>query len=155
MRRENLKYGVFTTNKEWAKSWIDTRRFFAQKDGAKVEQHKNSANELVYYLDNGDVYMWVRPTENSRGRRFTDAVVDISTCPLEIITHIIVPIVANRNNITIAESETEERMLFSFIEQLQKVASIKGDMPMYYEGYNIIDRNIRIDACCDETILGG
>ena len=150
-----MKYGVFTTNKEWAKSWIDTQRFFAQKDGAKVEQHRNSANELVYYLDNGDVYMWVKPIENSKGRRFTDAVVDISTCPLEIITHIIVPIVANRNNITIAESKTEERMLFSFIEQLQKVAAIKGDMPIYYEGYDVVDRNMRIDAYGCEITLGG
>lgn len=150
-----MKYGVFTTDKDWAKSWIDTQRFFAQKDGAKVEQHRNTANELVYYLDNGDVYMWVRPIENSRGRRFTDAVVDISTCPLEIISHIIVPIVANRNNITIAESKTEERSLFSFIEQLQKVATIKGDMPIYYEGYDVVDRNMRIDAYGCEITLGG
>lgn len=150
-----MKYGVFTTDKDWAKSWIDTQRFFAQKDGAKVEQHRNTANELVYCLDNGDVYMWVRPIENSRGRRFTDAVVDISTCPLEIISHIIVPIVANRNNITIAESKTEERSLFSFIEQLQKVAAIKGDMPIYYEGYDVVDRNMRIDAYGCEITLGG
>ena len=150
-----MKYGVFTTDKDWAKSWIDTQRFFAQKDGAKVEQHRNTANELVYYLDNGDVYMWARPIENSRGRRFTDAVVDISTCPLEIISHIIVPIIANRNNITIAESKTEERSLFSFIEQLQKVDAIKGDMPIYYEGYDVVDRNMRIDAYSCEITLGG
>ena len=70
-----MKYGVFTTNKDWAKSWIDTQRYFAQMKGVTVDKHRNSANELVYYMNNGDLYMWVRPSENSKGRRLDEAVV--------------------------------------------------------------------------------
>ncbi len=150
-----MKYGVFTTNKDWAKSWIDTQRRFAQMKGVTVDKHINSANEFVYYMNNGDLYMWVRPSENSRGRRLDNAVVDISTCPLEIITNVIIPIVKHSKDIVIAESRLDERTLFSFIEQLKKVAAIKGDMPICYEGYDVVDRNMKIDAYGGEITLGG
>ena len=149
-----MKYGVFTTNKDWAKSWIDTQRCFAQMKGVTIDKHINSANELVYYMNNGDLYMWVQP-KNSRGRRLDNAVVDISTCPLGIITNIIIPIVKHRKDIVIAESDSDERTLFSFIEQLKKVAAIKGDMPIYYEGYDVVDHNMKIDAYGGEITLGG
>lgn len=150
-----MRYGVFTTNKDWAKSWIDTQRYFAQMKGVTVDKHRNSANELMYYMNNGDLYMWVRPSENSRGIRLDEAVVDISTCPLEIITNIIIHIVKHRKDIVIAESKSDERTLFSFIEQLKKVAAIKGDMPIYYDGYDVTDRIMKIDSYCGDITLGG
>lgn len=130
-----IRCGVFTTDRDYAKGRID---YLKDKHGGKVEKYINSVNELSCYMDDGTNYIWIKPNDCARGYRCTQAVIDISTCPFDVIQKVILPICifADKEDFTIDQSKEEKLGLFQFIERLKKIAIIKGDIPVYYNDYD-------------------
>lgn len=136
LKPEKIRYGVFTSNKDFAKRMIDN---LIRNHKGKVENYRNTKNELSYYMDDGTNFIWLDTKESIRGFRCSKAIVDISTCSLEFIQMIIKPICiyADKDDFEIVASEDNiEYGLFQFINQLNKIACIKGDIPIYYNDYD-------------------
>lgn len=134
-----MKYGVFTKDWDYAKNCIDNFGWFTNDYGAKIDMYKCSKYDIQVRMTNGDTYTWVKPSDNARGRKFDCATIDISTCSLEAIQNVVLPscVFADRDNIKIGRSKPHgESKLFSLIEELEKVAAIKGNMPVYYNNYD-------------------
>lgn len=136
-----IRCGIFTTDREYAKCKID---YLKDKHGGKVEKYINSAHSISCYMEDGTNYIWINPNDNSRGYRCSQAIVDISTCSYDVIQRIILPICvfADKEDYTIVASKDEKLSLFQLIEMLEKIAIIKGDMPVYYNDYDSPPENI-------------
>ena len=130
-----IRHGVFTSDRVFAKMIIDNLKL--AHDG-KVEKYINSTHELSCYMDDGTIFIWLGANESIRGFRCARAVVDISTCSVEFIQKVIKPICiyADKEDFEIVTSEDTSGKLFEFINQLEKIAIIKGDIPVYYNDFD-------------------
>ena len=129
--------GVFTTDREYAEGIINCLK---DRHGGKVEKYINTTNELSCYMDDGTNYIWLKPNLQSKGFRCSQAIIDISTCSLDAIQRIILPIClvyGEREDLEVANSiPTGKTMLFKLANDLTKIAYIKGDIPVYYNDYD-------------------
>lgn len=130
-----VRHGVFTSDRDFAKLIID---YLRRSHGGKVEKYINSRNELSCYMDDGTNYIWLTTNKSIKGFRCSKATVDISTCSFDFIQNVIKPICifADEEDFQIVSSENAPCNLFHFIEQLRKIAIIKGDISVYYNDYN-------------------
>ena len=109
----------------------------------KVEKYINSTHELSCYMDDGTNFIWLGANESIIGFRCARAVVDISTCSVEFIQKVIKPICiyADKEDFEIVTSKEISGNLFEFINQLEKIAIIKGDIPVYYNNFDNCPNN--------------
>ena len=130
-----IRHGVFTSDKNFAKKIIDNLK---HAHGGKVEKYINSAYEVSCYMEDGTNFIWLDPNKSIRGFKCARAVVDISTCSMEFIQEAInhICIHAGKEDFEIVMSKEAKNNLFEFIEQLNKIAIIKGDIPVYYNDYD-------------------
>lgn len=130
-----IRCGVFTTDREFAKFHIDTLK---NNHGGKVVKYIYSANDISCCMDDGTNYVWLRPNLHNKGYRCSQAVIDISTCEFKEIEEIIIPIClfVDKEDFTIVRSKEEDMNLFDFIKTLEKIAILKGNIPVFYNDYD-------------------
>ena len=130
-----IRCGVFTTDKKFAKFHIDALK---NHHGGKVAKYLYSQNEISCYMDDGTNYIWLRPNLQNKGYRCSQAVVDISTCEFKQIEDIILPICifADKEDFAIVRSKENDMNLFKFIKMLEKIAILKGNIPVFYNDYD-------------------
>lgn len=136
LKPDKIRYGIFTTDREFAKRIIDNLKL---NHKGKVEKYINSKSELSCYMDDGTNFIWLKADESVKGFRCSKAIVDISTCSFEFISRILKPICiyAEEDDFEIVTSKDNIGYNISqFIDQLRKIAYIKGDIPVYYNDYD-------------------
>lgn len=130
-----IRCGVFTTDREFAKFHIDTLK---DNHVGKVVKYVHSTNDISCYMDDGTNYIWLRPNLHNRGYRCSQAVIDISTCNFKEIENVILPIClyVDKEDFMIVRSKEEDMNLFELIKTLEKIAILKGDIPVFYNDYD-------------------
>ena len=130
-----IRCGVFTTDREFAKFHIDTLK---NNHGGKVVKYIYSVNDISCYMDDGTNYVWLRPNLHNKGYRCSQAIIDISTCDFKEIENVILPIClyADKEDFKIVRSKEEDMNLFELIKILEKIAILKGDIPVFYNDYD-------------------
>lgn len=131
-----IRCGVFTTDREFAKFHIDALK---DNHGGKVVKYVHSKNDISCYMDDGTNYVWLCPNLHNRGYRCSQAVIDISTCDFKEIENVILPIClyADKEDFTIVRSKEKDMNLFELIKTLEKIAILKGDIPVFYNDYDL------------------
>ena len=122
---------------------INVILLFIHVTNGKVEKYINSTHELSCYMDDGTNFILLGANESIRGFRCARVVVDISTCSVEFIQKVIKPICiyADKEDFEIVTSKEASGNLFEFINQLEKIAIIKGDIPVYYNNIDNCPNN--------------
>ena len=107
---------------------------------SEVTKHIRTKSNLYVEFSDGTYLNWIRPNTNSRGQKVTDAYIDISTCSLEAIPTIILPLIVNierKPEIVIIDNnpDYEDYDLDTIIDRLQKIRYIKGNLQSvgYYD----------------------
>ena len=87
--------GIFTTDEIVALRVAKTIINDYRKLGIKTISQPRTKFDLSVEFSDGTYLKWIRPNTNSRGQKVTDAYIDISTCSLEAISTIILPLIVN------------------------------------------------------------
>lgn len=132
--------GIFTTDEITAlraASDIICKYKLSETD---VTKHIRTKSNLYVEFSDGTYLKWIKPNTNSRGQKVTDAYIDISTCSLEAISTIILPLIVNfdrESDIVIVDnnSDYKDYDLDTIIDRLQKIRYIKGNLQSvgYYD----------------------
>lgn len=120
-----ITYDVFTKDKDFAIKLITykTRR-------CKSVNIQSTPISYIANTDAGVIYRWVNPTNNNlRGIKANIGIIDIDTCPLDMIRLIVnyCIIIEEQCNI-ITQSRNEPYDLDTLIDRLEKVRYIKGNL---------------------------
>ena len=120
-----ITYGVFTKDKDFAIKLITykTRR-------CKSVNIQSTPISYIANTDTGVIYRWVNPTNNNlRGIKANIGIIDIDTCPLDMIRLIVnyCIIIEEQCNI-ITQSRIEPYDLDKLIDRVEKVSYIKGNL---------------------------
>ena len=132
--------GIFTTDEITAlraASDIICKYKLSETD---VTKHIRTKSNLYVEFSDGTYLKWIKPNTNSRGQKVTDAYIDISTCSLEAISTIILPLIVNierKPDIVIVDNNPDYKDydLDTIIDRLQKIRYIKGNLQSvdYYD----------------------
>ena len=132
--------GIFTTDETVALRVAKTIINDYRKLGIKTIRQPRTKFDLSVEFSDGTYLKWIRPNTNSRGQKVTDAYIDISTCSLEAISTIILPLIVNierKPEIVIIDnnSDYKDYDLDTIIDRLQKIRHIKGNLQSvgYYD----------------------
>lgn len=127
------KYGIFTTNREFANDTIDS---YVRSHNCPILKRVQSQYESLAIMQDGTEYKWIKPTLMSRGNRCSVGVIDLATCELEFIKNFIsaICIFAEKENYVFVDSaftlEEDKNTydLHTLIDRLQKIESILGNV---------------------------
>lgn len=152
------KYGIFTTDREFADYTIDG---YVRSHNCKCAKRVKFAYDSYALMEDGTKYQWIKPNDSARGHKYSVGVIDLATCEIQFIKEWILPICifAEKENFVFKDSEyTGNRAydLHTLIDRLQKVEAVLGNISnlRFYEecGY----ANIRnLDISCDEISFDG
>ena len=125
--------GIFTTDEITAlraASDIICKYKLSETD---VTKHIRTKSNLYVEFSDGTYLKWIRPNTNSRGQKVADAYIDISTCSLEAISTIILPLIVNierKPEIVIIDNNPDYKGydLDTLIDRLEKIRAIKGNL---------------------------
>lgn len=125
--------GIFTTDEITAlraASDIICQYKLSETD---VIKHIRTKSSLYVEFSDGTYLKWIRPNTNSRGQKVTDAYIDISTCSLEAISTIILPLIVNLEKepeIIVFDNNPNRKFydLDTLIDRLEKIRAIKGNL---------------------------
>ena len=125
--------GIFTTDEITAlraASDIICKYKLSETD---VTKHIRTKSNLYVEFSDGTYLKWIRPNTNSKGQKVTDAYIDISTCSLEAISTIILPLIVNierKPEIVIIDNNSDYKGydLDILIDRLEKIRVIKGNL---------------------------
>lgn len=116
---------IYTTDKKYAKRIIDN--LISKDPTAEVIKYVISSMEIRAELKDGSYYHLVSPNQNSRGVKPDISYIDIDTCSFDIIQNVIVPCNL-KEHFEIISSGSDNYDLDSFIDRLQKIRYIKGNL---------------------------
>ena len=125
--------GIFTTDEITAlraASDIICKYKLSETD---VTKHIRTKSNLYVEFSDGTYLKWIRSNTNSKGQKVTDAYIDISTCSLEPISTIILPLIVNFDRepeIVIVDNNPDYKGydLDTLIDRLEKIRVIKGNL---------------------------
>ena len=125
--------GIFTTDEITALRAASDILCKYKISETEVTKHIRTKSNLYVEFSDGTSLKWIRPNTNSRGQKVTDAYIDISTCSLEAISTIILPLIVNfdrESEIVIIDnnSDYKDYDLDTFIDRLEKIRAIKGNL---------------------------
>ena len=75
----NPKYGIFTTNRDFADKIIE------QYTKINILKRVKSANENYAIMKNGTQYKWIKPNDNALGNKCSAGIIDLATCSFDFI----------------------------------------------------------------------
>ena len=102
--------GIFTTDEITALRAASNILYKYKISETEVTKHIRTKSNLYVEFSDGTYLKWIRPNTNSKGQKVTDAYIDISTCSLEAISTIILPLIVNL--------EKSLKLLFLIITQI-------------------------------------
>ena len=125
--------GIFTTDEITALRAASDIICKYKISETEVTKHIRTKSNLYVEFSDGTSLKWIRPNTNSRGQKVTDAYIDISTCSLETISTIILPLIVNFDrepDIVIIDnnSDYKDYDLDILIDRLEKIRVIKGNL---------------------------
>lgn len=125
--------GIFTTDEITALRAASDIIYKYKLSETDVTKHIRTKSNLYVEFSDGTFLKWIRPNTNSRGQKITDAYIDISTCSLEAISTIILPLIVNFDrepDIVIVDNNPDYKDydLDTFIDRLEKIRAIKGNL---------------------------
>lgn len=146
------KYGIFTTDKDFADAQIDG---YLKRPKSKLVKRIKSANSSYALLEDGTKYEWIKPNDCAHGYKCFVGVIDLETCSLDFIREWIpfICIFADKKDYIFLDSKkknnNESYDLHTLIDRLQKIESILGNVKKldFYDaeyGYTPL-RQIEID----------
>lgn len=119
-----MKYGIFTTNRDFAYKLIQS--YIKGYDNTLTTKIISNRNLIQAKLTNGTEYRWYHPSENLRGISVDVALIDIGTCPLDLIQNVIIP--CSTNCCEAIFDEYTKYDLDTLIDRLIKIKAIKGNL---------------------------
>ena len=125
--------GIFTTDEITALRAASDIICKYKISETEVTKHIRTKSNLYVEFSDGTSLKWIRPNTNSRGQKITDAYIDISTCSLETISTIILPLIVNFDRepeIVIVDNNSDYKGydLDTLIDRLEKIRVIKGNL---------------------------
>lgn len=125
--------GIFTTDEITALRAASDIICKYKISESEVTKHIRTKSNLYVEFSDGTYLKWIRPNTNSRGQKVTDAYIDISTCSLEAISTIILPLIVNFDRapeIVIIDNNSDYKGydLDTLIDRLEKIRTIKGNL---------------------------
>ena len=125
--------GIFTTDETVALRVVKTIINDYRKLGITAIRQPRTKFDLSVEFSDGTYLKWIKPNTNSRGQKVTDAYIDISTCSLEAILTIILPLIVNLErepDIVIVDNNPDYKDydLDTLIDRLEKIRVIKGNL---------------------------
>lgn len=125
--------GIFTTDEITALRAASDIICKYKISETEVTKHIRTKSNLYVEFSDGTSLKWIRPNTNSRGQKVTDAYIDISTCSLEAISTIILPLIVNLErepDIVIFDNNPDYKDydLDTLIDRLEKIRAIKGNL---------------------------
>lgn len=130
MKPDKIRCGIFTSNRYEAKIILDE---IASNNKDNIEFYRNSSIELDLRLKDGTDYIWLRPSDSSRGFRCSKAIIDLAI-DSKIIRELIMPICIyceEKDYKTFNTNRKDEFMkIADLIEELKSLASIYGNKPI-------------------------
>lgn len=155
------KYGIFTTDREFADYTIDG---YVRSHNCKCAKRVKSAYESYAIMEDGTKYQWIRPNDSARGHKCSVGVIDLATCSLDFIREWIPYIclfaeqekryvLKDSNNTT---DNNESYDLHTLIDRLQKIEAIFGNLEKL--GFNDTEygwqKIMYVDADKEEVSFG-
>ena len=116
----NPKYGIFTTNREFADKIID------QCAKVNVLKRVKSKDENCAIMKNGTQFKWIKPNDNARGNKCSAGIIDLATCSFDFVREWIpsIRIFAEKSDYIFKGSEfgleTKPYDLHTVIDRLKK-----------------------------------
>ena len=138
MTQDKCKYGVFTKNREFAirliNSMIDHKDVYSEipHQSKKIYKVINRENSYCVFMENGDLYKWIKPNNNSRGNKIDVGIIDLATCNLDYISEWIP---------CICRKESNDKYIFVD-------SKINKDNRTYYDLRTLVDRLKKIEVLC-------
>ena len=125
--------GIFTTDEITALRAASDILCKYKLSETDVTKHIRTKSNLYVEFSDGTYLKWIKPNTNSRGQKVTDAYIDISTCSLEAMSTIILPLIVNierKPEIVIIDnnSDYKDYDLDTLIDRLEKIRVIKGNL---------------------------
>ena len=125
--------GIFTTDEITALRAASDIICKYKISETEVTKHIRTKSNLYVEFSDGTCLKWIRPNTNSRGQKVTDAYIDISTCSLEAISTIILPLIVKLErepDIVIVDNNPDYKdyNLDTLIDRLEKIRAIKGNL---------------------------
>lgn len=127
------RYGIFTTDREFADYEID--RYVKYHDCGCAKRVK-SANDSYAVMEDGTEYKWIRPNDTARGCKCSVGIIDLGTCTIEFIRdwipYICLFAEPEKENYVFRDStntkDSEPYDLHTLIDRLQKVEALLGSV---------------------------
>jgi len=123
------KYGIFTTDREFADYTIDG---YVRCHNCPVVKRAKSAYENYAVMEDGTKYEWIKPNDSSRGHKCSTGVIDLATCDIDFIRERIplICIFAEKKDYVFKDSQhtadSEAYNLYTLIDRLQKIEAVLG-----------------------------
>lgn len=76
------KYGIFTTDREFADYTIDG---YVRSHNCKCAKRVKSAYDSYAVMEDGTKYQWIKPNDSARGYKCSVGVIDLATCAIDFI----------------------------------------------------------------------
>ena len=125
--------GIFTTDETVALRTAVDIIYEYKTSGIEATRQVRTKFDLPVEFSDGTSLKWIRPSTNSKGQKVTDAYIDISTCSIEAISAIILPLIVNFDrepDIVIVDNNPDYKGydLDTLIDRLEKIRAIKGNL---------------------------
>lgn len=127
------RYGIFTTDREFADYTIDG---YVRSHNCKCEKRVRSVYDSYAIMEDGTKYQWIRPNDYARGHKCSVGVVDLGTCTIDFIREWIPCICLfaepEKENYIFGDSTnikgSKSYDLHTLIDRLQKIETLIGNV---------------------------
>lgn len=138
MMQDKCRYGVFTKDREFAiktiNTMIDHKDVYSEipQQSKKIYKVISRKDAYCVFTENGDLYKWIKPNNNSRGNKIDVGIIDLATCDSDYISEWIP---------CICWKESNDKYVFVDSE-------INKDNQTYYDLHTLVDRLKKIEVLC-------